>query len=93
MALGTGTAAANSTNTALTSEISGSRTSLTSTSVVDSTVIYEARFPAGTGTGAITEAALFNAISGGTMFARSVFSVYNKGASDTITFTWTIALG
>ena len=46
----------------------------------------------GPGTGAITEAGLFDAASGGDMLARTVFSVVNKGASDSITITWTITI-
>jgi hypothetical protein len=54
------------------------------------TIKYEATFPAGTGTGAVTEAGLFNASSTGQMLARTVFSTVNKGATDVMTITWTI---
>ena len=47
---------------------------------------------AGTGTGAVTEAAILNASSGGTMLCRTVFSVVNKGASDSMTVTWTVTV-
>ena len=52
-------------------------------------------FIAGVGTGAIDEAGVFNmeAASSGTMLCRQVFSVINKGASDTLKITWTIDLG
>ena len=43
-----------------------------------------------TGTGAVTEAAILNASSGGTMLCRTVFSVVNKGASDSMTITWVV---
>ena len=49
-------------------------------------------FAAGSGTGAITEAGVFNASSGGTMLCRTVFSVVNKGADDSMTITWTITV-
>jgi len=52
-----------------------------------------ATFGAGTDTGAITEAGLFSASSSGTMFARQVFSVINKGASDSLQITWQVTLG
>jgi hypothetical protein len=46
----------------------------------------------GVGTGAISEAGIFNASSGGTMLCRTVFPVVNKQASDTIAITWTITI-
>jgi hypothetical protein len=55
----------------------------------------ERTFEAGVGTGAIDEAGIFNKedAAGGTMLARQVFSVINKGASDTLKITWTVDLG
>ena len=49
-----------------------------------------ATFGPGVDTGAITEAGLFSASSGGTMFARNVFSVVNKEAGNTFIITWQI---
>jgi len=49
-------------------------------------------FAPGNGTAAITEAGLFSASSSGTMFARQVFSAYNKAAGDTLIITWTVTL-
>lgn len=49
-------------------------------------------FAAGNGTGAITEAGLFNGLTGPTMLARKVFAVINKGAGDTLQITWQITL-
>ena len=88
MAIGTGTSAAGASDTALGSE--AARTALTSTNVSGAVVTYVDTFAAGTGTGAITEAAILNASSGGTMLCRTVFSVVNKGASDSMTITWTV---
>ena len=88
MAIGTGSTAANASDTALGSE--AARTALTSTNVSGAVVTYVDTFAAGTGTGAITEAAILNASSGGTMLCRTVFSVVNKGASDSMTITWTV---
>jgi len=90
MAIGTGTAAAAAGNTALGSE--QARTALTSSTVTDNEIVYVDTFAAGTGTGAITEAGIFNASSGGTMLCRTVFSVVNKGASDSMTITWTVTV-
>jgi len=90
MAIGTGSTAAAASNTALGSQ--SARTTLTSTTVSGADVTYVDTFPAGTGTGAITEAGLFNASSSGTMLCRTVFSVVNKGASDSMTITWTVTV-
>jgi hypothetical protein len=90
MAIGTGTTAAAVGDTAL--ETQAGRVSLTSTTVTTNSVAYVATFPAGTGTGAITEAGIFNASSGGTMLCRTVFSVINKGAADTLGITWTVTV-
>ena len=90
MAIGTGSTAAAASDTALGSQ--SARTTLTSTTVTDNDVVYVDTFPAGTGTGAITEAGIFNASSGGTMLCRTVFSVVNKGAYDAMTITWTVTV-
>ena len=90
MAIGTGTAAAAAGNTALGSE--SARTALTSSTVSSNEIVYVDTFAAGVGTGAITEAGIFNASSGGTMLCRTVFSVVNKGASDAMTITWTVTV-
>lgn len=47
---------------------------------------------AGTGTGAITEAGVFNASTAGTMLDRVTFAVINKGAGDTLAVTFTFTL-
>tara|TARA_B100001559_G_scaffold86124_1_gene71838 strand:- start:2756 stop:3181 length:426 start_codon:yes stop_codon:yes gene_type:complete len=90
MAIGTGSTAAAASQTALGSE--SARTGLTSTTVSGADIVYVDTFAAGTGTGAITEAGIFNASSGGTMLCRTVFSVVNKGASDAMTITWTVTV-
>ncbi len=90
MAIGSGSTAAAASDTALGSELG--RVSLTSTTVSSAVVTYVATFAAGTGTGAVTEAALLNASSGGTMLCRTVFSVVNKGSADSMTITWTVTV-
>ena len=91
MAIGTGTTAAAAGNTALVSE--SARVALTSTTVNNNDVVYVATFPAGTpsSAAAVTEAAIFNASSGGTMLCRTVFSVISKGTSDALSITWTVS--
>lgn len=90
MAVGSGTTAAAAGDTALGTELG--RVSLTSTAVSNAVVTYTATFAAGTGTGAVTEAGILNASSSGTMLCRTVFSVVNKGANDSMTVTWTVTV-
>jgi len=91
MALGSGTTAAAAGDTALGTQL-GSRVSLTSSTVTNNQIVYVCSFPAGSGTGAVTEAGIFNAASAGTMLCRVVFSEVNKSADDTLQITWTISL-
>jgi len=88
MAIGTGSTAAAVGDTALGGE--SARVALTSTTVSGADITYVATFGAGTGTAAITEAAVLNASSSGTMLCRTVFAVVNKGASDSMSVTWTV---
>jgi len=90
MAVGSGTTAAAAGQTALGTELG--RVSLTSTTVSSNVVTYVATFAAGTGTGAVTEAGILTASSGGTMLCRTVFSVVNKGSADSMTITWTVTV-
>ena len=92
MAVGTGTPSA----TALGVELD--RNALTSTTQGtggdDNDAIYVGDWAAADGTGAITEAGVFNqATLGGTMFISASFAVINKGASDTLKITWTVTMG
>lgn len=92
MELGTGTTAAANADTTLGTAISGSRQALGSTSVSGNQITYVASFPAGVGTGAVTEAGIFNASSAGVMACRTVFPVVNKQAGDSMTVTWTVTV-
>ena len=91
MAVGAGTTAAAVGDTTLGSELG--RVALTAGTATNNVVTYTATFGAGTGTGAVTEAGIFNASSAGTMLCRVVFAVVNKGANDTIAITWTVTVG
>jgi len=91
MAVGSGTTAASAGQTDLVS-ILGSREALDSTSASSNTITYVSSFEAGEGTGAVTEAGIFNALSSGTMLCRTVFAVVNKDADDTMSITWSITL-
>ena len=90
MALGSGGAATALGNTTLGAELG--RVALTSTTVNANQVQYVATFGAGVGTGAVTEAGIFNDAAAGTMLARTVFGVVNKEAGDTLTITWTVTI-
>lgn len=90
MAIGASSTAAAAGDTALGAELG--RAALSSDTSVGAVVTYVASFPAGTGTGAVVEAGIFNAASGGTMLCRTVFSVVNKGVDDSMSITWTITV-
>jgi hypothetical protein len=90
MAVGTDNTAASAADTTLTSELA--RQALTSTTVTSNSIAYVATFAAGTATGALTEAGLFNDPTTGTMLCRTVFAVINKGAADSMTVTWTVTI-
>lgn len=91
MAVGSGTNSPAAGNTDLQS-ILGNREPLDSATHSANTVTYTSSFEAGEGTGAITEAGIFNASALGTMLCRTTFPVVNKGADDTMAITWTITL-
>ena len=75
------------------------RVALASTTPGSTSIVYVASFGAGVGTAALQEAAIFNygtytASPGANqhMLCRTIFSVINKAANDTMTITWTINL-
>ena len=94
MALGSGTTAAAATQTDLVTLL-GAREAIDSTTIAGSNnekIVYVSAFEAGDATGAVTEAGIFNASTSGDMLCRTVFSVVNKAADDTMSVTWTITL-
>ena len=91
MAIGTNSATPAVGNTTL--GVEAGRVALASFSASGNQVTATATFPAGTGTGAITEAGIFNnSTSGGTMLCRTTFPVVNKAAGDSIAITWTVTV-
>lgn len=86
MAIGTGTPAATLLGTEL------DRNALTSKLRSGAVVTMIADWAAGDGTGAITEAGLFDIATANTvnMWASASFSVVNKAAADTLQITWTL---
>lgn len=94
MALGSSTQVAAASQTDV-SSILGTRVALASSTITGSgntQISFAATFGAGAGTGAVTEAGIFNAASSGDMLCRTVFSVVNKSADDTISITWTVTI-
>lgn len=91
IAVGTGTTAAASTQTALVTEIKRNASTYAHTAGTK-VFTFTASYAAGDATGALTEAGVFNAASGGTMFDRVVFPVVNKGADDSLTAVFTFTM-
>lgn len=90
MAVGSSNTAATTAQTALGTEIG--RVVLDSSTRTNNTIAYVATFPAGTGTGSLTEAAILNASSTGDMLCRTNFNAVNKGAADVIVITWNVTI-
>lgn len=84
MAIGTGTPS----GTALGTELD--RNALDTKTRSGAIITMTASWAAGDGTGAITEAGVFDAASTGNMWLSDTFSVINKAASDTLAITWTL---
>lgn len=89
MGIGTGTTDPAAGDTALETEI-GTRIQGTMTQPTDYTDRLVSTFPAGNGTGALTEAGRFTAVSSGNMFCRSEYAVINKAAGDSLQITYDI---
>ena len=98
MAIGTGTIAAAVGQTALVTEVARVALTTSGGSVSNNVLTYTATIPADTpdvtapATAAITEAAVLNAASSGTMLCRTVFTAVNKGELDTMTISWDVTI-
>tara|TARA_R110002020_G_C16191957_1_gene765575 strand:+ start:638 stop:1090 length:453 start_codon:yes stop_codon:yes gene_type:complete len=98
MAIGTGTTAAAVGQTTLVTEVARVALTTSGGSVSNNVLTYTATIPADTpnvtapATAAITEAAVLNAASSGTMLCRTVFTAVNKGELDTMTISWTVTI-
>lgn len=88
MELGTGTGG----TILLTAYIIGSRVALTSKTRNGNIVTMVGDWAAGTGTGAITEAGIFDVVTQNTvnMWCYAAFAVINKLATDSLKITWTL---
>ena len=91
IAIGSGTTAATAADTTLESELA--RVACTYAHTAGTKVLtFTSTFGAGIGTGAITEAALFNDATTGDMYDRVVFAVKNKEADDVLVQQFIITL-
>lgn len=92
MAIGGGNVVPATSDTVLVGEIA--RVALDSTTVTNNTITYVATYPAGTGTGSITEAGIFNDATAntGTLLCRTNFNVVNKANSDIVVITWNVTV-
>lgn len=92
MAIGSGATAPSLGQTALVTELGRVALTTSGGTVSGNKVTYNATFPPGTGTGAVTEFGIFNASSGGTMLCRTTDPVINKNATDTIAAEWEVTI-
>jgi len=98
LAVGTGTTAANASDTALGTEITDSglaRTSATCTRTTTTKTNDTAKLDhtwSVTGTKAVTEAGALNAGSSGTLLGRQVFSAINVANGDSLQLTYEFAM-
>ena len=90
-AVGTGSTAVAATQTGLVSELTRKEATYAHTA---NTKVFTltTNFPAGTATGAITEAGICNAATGGTFIDRVTFAVINKAADDELTTNFQFTL-
>jgi len=90
MAIGSDQTAAASGNTTLGTELG--RVALTSSTASSNSVTFVATFPAGTGTGDVKEAGIFNATPAGTLLCRTTFPIVTKQSGDSIPITWVVTV-
>jgi hypothetical protein len=92
MALGTGATGVASSDTALAAEVM--RDVLTSRAKGSGSLTFKYFLTSVQGNGiTFREAGLFNAPTGGTMFARTLFTEIAKTASITVLWAWTVTIG
>ena len=91
IAIGSGTTAAASTDTALEVEVARMTATITNitTTITNDTVRFEATYNA-TAAVTITEYGIFNAATGGTMLSRRVENAINLNNGDSLTILWDI---
>jgi hypothetical protein len=92
LAVGNGATAAAVSDTTLGVELGRVTLIVNGGTPSSNTINYSANVPAGTATGALTEAGVFNDPTTGTMLCRTVFPVVNKLAGDSIAISWTVSI-
>jgi hypothetical protein len=91
IAIGSGTVAASTANTALGGELSRMAGTYAHTDG-QTNLSHTATFAAGAGTGSITEAGMLNSGATGYLLCRQTFAQIAKGASDSLQITWAFSL-
>lgn len=91
IAVGTGTTASDLSQTTLVNQI-GINAATYSHSSMTKTFTLMTTFTPGSATGSITEAGVFNNVSGGIMLDRVVFDEINKAEADTLNIQFTFTL-
>lgn len=91
IAVGSGTTAVSASQTALVTELLRKTATYAHTAGTKMFTL-SATFGVGEATGAITEAGVCNASSGGTFLDRVTFDVINKGSDDEVTVTFQFTL-
>ena len=86
LGIGTGTNAAAAADTTLQTEVARAQGTLSQPDPYTDRCVFT--FPAGTGTGSITEAGRLNAAAAGTLIGRQVFTAIPKGADDSLQITY-----
>jgi hypothetical protein len=94
MAVGTSSTAPALTDTQLGTEIGRSALTVAGGVPSGTEITYTCTIPSGVGTGAITEAGIFNGdgTPSGTMLCRTTFLTVNKGLDDTLAVSWVITI-
>lgn len=90
MGVGTSGTAAAVTDTTITGE---TRVALTSKTRSTNVATFVGDWAAGSATGTLQEAGLWDASSGGVLNGRATFTSIVKGAADTLKVTWTWTIG
>ena len=91
IAIGSGTVAASTANTALGGELSRMAGTYAHTDG-QTNLSHTVTFAAGAGTGSITEAGMLNSGATGYLLCRQTFAQIAKGASDSLQITWAFSL-
>ena len=90
MAVGSGTTPTAGTDIALVTELG--RSAFGTVDLLNNKITYNASFPPGVATGAISEAGVLNAAAAGAMLCRTVFPVVNKLEADSVNLAWAVTI-